>query len=156
MLLFNSYEFAWREHSLGFVETFHNDSDSRFLRYRDANNREWQTQFDHEFWQLDAHIVLWHDWLLQLGLRPLVKVVGLQGREINGMPPSGLYHSFLEDEELGTWSFRHMQRWAAYLPGVRSAYGTAVFAPADGKRYSVFIKGAGLVIEENSGVGEEM
>lgn len=139
--------FAWQETPLAHIHISQLDQDQAFIRFVDQHGRETAGEVIGTHWQIDAWLVLWHDTLLKLGVKPVVKLVAVHGRDMHdeGRRQFSPRLTLEESDSVSSWLW-HLLAHRESIPGVRAIFGTAVFMPLHSGSYKLVLKGNGLVL----------
>ncbi len=140
---------AWQETPLARIVVTVLSSEHAHLRLIDNNGFEFGGDIYGSHWQIDAFVLLWHDPLLKLGFKPVVRLSGVHGKYMGERESA--QQSLLNGIELGAevtfsqvlWEWLEQRSW---VPGIRSVFGAAVFMPVREGRFELVLKGAGLVL----------
>jgi hypothetical protein len=95
-------------------------------------------------WELQGDIIKFPSWLNVVGLHTGYKLTRLEGRYERSDLERNNKHTVIDLNGGDDNFFKTAQTQTWLSPLVESAYGNAVFLPADGKTYTVFVSQTGL------------
>ncbi len=139
-VLLYGFQVAWHESPLARIAVTP-AADGVLVRYYDAEGAEYAAQTHGTHWRITMRQLLWDDWLLVLGLRPMLHIQSLEVE--NGQQSLVVMNdrrsAFFE------WAWRELET-VEYLPGVRSVYGIDLYRPLIEGEYVLLMKGSGPVL----------
>lgn len=146
---FNAFSELTREQNLANI-SFIQLQDQSFratLTHTDGSSKEYLLRGD--MWQLDARIIQWQPWLMQMGFLPAFQLDRLSGRYFALEDEQGKTRTVYDLSPVQTVSiWQLMSDYERYLPWLDTQYGNGAFMPMiDGGLYAVNLSHSGLTAE---------